>query len=108
MANTRTVNFTYELTPVAVAVKKITVSSTAGTLETLGSFTFAANTKIVRIAVESNPVRVDPSGNTPDASTGIPYAANALIDISVNEAKMGKWIRSGASDATFQVVQYTY
>lgn len=107
-ASSAVVNSTHMLIPVAVACKKVTIADTAGTLETLGSFTFDATTKVVLVTIESNPVRFDPSGNAPDTTTGQPVVAGQPVQISISEAKTAKWIRSTASSATAQISQYKY
>lgn len=106
--NQRITNLGYELQPVAVACQKVTISSTAGTLEGLGSFTFDASTKVVLVTVESNPARVDPSGTAPTTLVGQPVVAGQQVMLSIAEAKAAKWIRSTGGDATAQVSQYTY
>lgn len=101
-------NLGSELTPIAVAIKTVTVSTTAGTLPTLGSFTLHADTRQVTCAVKSYPVNIDPSGNNPTSSVGIPVVAGQIITMSCSEFLKAKWIRSGASDATVDVAQYSY
>jgi ferric-dicitrate binding protein FerR (iron transport regulator) len=101
-------NFAHELIPVAVATKAVTIADTAGTLEGLGSFTFSTSTKVVQIAVKGYAVNVDPSGTAPTTSVGQPLTAGQVVQMSIAEAKLAKWIRQTSSSATADVNQYTY
>lgn len=104
----RVTNDSAELVPLTAACQAVTISSTAGTLETLGSFTFDANCKRVVVVIKSNPVNFDPSGTAPTSSVGLPVLAGQIVEMSIAEAKLAKWIRSGGSDATVNVSQYRY
>lgn len=99
-------NAPHALTPVAVAVKNVTVTSTASTLETLGNFTFDASTRYVLATVEAATVRVDMSGGTPTTSVGQPLYAGVPVLLSIAEAKTGKWILATATTANVQLTQY--
>lgn len=107
MQNTRTNNLRHALAPnPAAACKTVTISNTAGTLETLGTFTFDEATNYVLVTIEAQPVRRDPSGTAPSTTVGQPMIAAQEALISIREAKLTQWIKSGATDAKAQVSQY--
>ena len=99
-------NLPHNLTPLPVAVKNVTVTSTASTLETLGSFTFDAAMRYVLATVEAASVRVDMSGGTPTTTVGQPLYAGVPVYLSRAEALTGKWILATATTANVQLTQY--
>ena len=105
--NVRINNAPHALRPLAVAVKKVTIAGTAGTLEGLGSFTFDAACEYVQVAIGTGPVNTDPSGTAPDSTTGQPVLVGQIVLLSIGEAKLGKWIRTTATSGVAQVSQYT-
>lgn len=107
MLRTNVNNLSEELIPIAVACKAVTIANTAGTLESLGSFTLNGSTRRVVVVMRDNPVNFDPSGNDPTTTVGIPVLVGQIIEMSVEEAKTAKWIRSTGSSGTANVCQYT-
>ena len=99
-------NLPHALTPVSVAVKNVTVTSTASTLETLGSFTFDISMRYVLATVEAATVRVDTSGGTPTTTVGQPLYPGVPVYLSRAEALNGKWILATATTANIQLTQY--
>lgn len=101
-------NLSEELIPIIVAAKEVTIANTAGTLAGLGSFTFNANTKRVVVVIRTAPVNFDPSGTDPTTTVGIPVLAGQIVELSIEEATIAKWIRSTGVSATANVCQYTH
>lgn len=100
-------NLSHNLTPVSgVACQSVTIAATAGTLESLGGFTFSPQMRYVQVAIETAAVRTDPSGTAPTSSVGQPIASGTIVLLSRAEATTGQWIRSTGTSATAQVSQY--
>lgn len=85
------------------------VADTAGTLETLGSFTFADDTNYVLIEVQAQPVRITFDGSTaPTASIGFSYSAGTKELWHVDRAKDAKLIREGGTNAAIELQEFNY
>ena len=88
--------------------KQITVSSSAGTLQILGSFTFNADTEHVLIQVTGANVRVTFDGATdPDATTGFQYTVGKEAYWPIALAKKALLVRESA-DATIELQELNY
>lgn len=89
--------------------KGFTVADTAGSLETLGSFTFNANTEYVLIQIQSQPVRITFDGaTTPTATVGFSYAAGTKEVWSIDKAKDALLVREGGTSADVELQEFTH
>jgi len=89
----------------------VLVGSTGATLETLGSFTFSADTQQVFLSVESTPVRITFDGETDPVyadSTGFLYAVGDEAYLSRHMAKDAIVIAAGETSALIQLQELNY
>ena len=90
----------------AAAQQTITVGATAATLTSLLSTALAADTDYVILSVETDQVRICPTGTVPTASLGLLLSVGTILGLSRAEADVANVIRVTTS-ATVQVIQYT-
>jgi len=87
----------------AATDQSATVGSSASLLTAL--VTIHANTRFVRLSVDTDDVRLTVSGTTPTASLGRKVTVDSAIVLSEYEMRAAKLIRVTAN-ATIQVQQY--
>ena len=88
---------------------QVTVSDTAGTLQTLGSFAFNAKTRYVLIEVKAQPARITFDGATdPTATLGYDYPDGTRELWHIKKAKDAILVREGGSDSTVEVQEMTH
>lgn len=105
MPNVRVTNGEFQIVPQnGTTHKQVTVSNTAGTLETLGSFTFNSSTEYVLIEVKGQPVRITFDGVTdPTATKGFDYPDGTREIWHIKRAKAAILVREGGTDGTVEL-----
>lgn len=86
--------YTYEQLTVSTAV----VSLASATTATMGRCLFA---------VETNGLRYRFDATAPTAGVGMPIAAAGSLEVDARDARLARFIRSGAADATLNVSCWT-
>lgn len=88
---------------------QVTVSSTAGTLATLGSFTYHASTTHVLVQFNGADARVTFDGATdPTASLGFLYVDGREAYWPIQLAKRAILLRGASTDVTVEVQELNY
>jgi len=82
----------------------LAATNTATALRTLA--TIHAETRVVKIQIDAEPMRYTVNGTTPNATLGFRAVAGERIRLSREEADNCLMIREGATNSTFQVAQY--
>jgi hypothetical protein len=89
----------------AAAQQTATVTSSASLLTALLGTALHTKTDMVQIAVETDAVRMCPSGTVPTASLGAILYPGQIIELTRAEADAARVIRV-TTNATLQVIQY--
>lgn len=89
----------------AAAQQTATVTSSASLLTALLGTALHAATTMVQLAVETDAIRICPTGTVPTASLGALVYPGQIIELTRAEADLARVIRV-TTNATVQVIQY--
>lgn len=90
----------------AAAQQTATVTSSAALLTSLLGTALHAATDVVQISVETDAIRICPTGTVPTSTLGILVYPGQSIELTRAEADAARVIRV-TTNATLQVAQYT-
>ena len=89
----------------AAAQQTATVTSSASLLTALLGTALHAATDLVQISVETDAIRLCPTGTVPTGSLGVSIPVGTVLELTRAEADVARVIRV-TNNATLQVVQY--